>query len=125
MVLDQFRKDLPKVTTLCTNQTMLVTIMGTPLLKQCRFIDFWAGAPSCYLELLNKLQKQTCRAVGHSLAASLEPLAHGRNVASLKVVSTKFLLVCFVCLKESTCETRKYAFYFTSKALLVLKIINF
>ena len=36
----------------------------------------WAGAPSCYLELLDKLQKQICRTVGPSLAASLEPLAH-------------------------------------------------
>ena len=35
------------------------------------------------------------------------------------------LLVCFVCLKESTCETRKNAFYFTSKAPLVPEIINF
>ena len=33
----------------------------------------WAGAPSCYLELLDKLQKMICRIVGHSLAASLEP----------------------------------------------------
>ena len=33
----------------------------------------WAGAPSCYLELLDKLQKQMCRTVGPSLAASLEP----------------------------------------------------
>ena len=36
----------------------------------------WAGAPSCYLELLDKLQKQICRTVGPSLAACLEPLAH-------------------------------------------------
>ena len=36
----------------------------------------WAGAPSCYLGLLDKLQKQICRTVGPSLAASLEPLAH-------------------------------------------------
>ena len=43
----------------------------------------------------------------------------------LKVMSATFLLVCFVCLKESTCETRKNVFYFTSKALLVLEIINF
>ena len=42
----------------------------------------WAGAPSCYLELLDKLQKLTCRTVGPSLAASLELLAHLRNVAS-------------------------------------------
>ena len=45
----------------------------------------WAGAPSCYLELLDKLQKRICRTVGPSLAASLEPLAHCRNVASLSL----------------------------------------
>ena len=43
----------------------------------------WAGAPSCYLELLDKLQKRMCKIVGLSLAASLEPLAHHQNVASL------------------------------------------
>ena len=41
--------------------------------------------PSCYLELLDKLQKQICRSVGPSLAASLEPLAHSRNVASISL----------------------------------------
>ena len=46
----------------------------------------WAGAFSCYLELLDKLQKQMCRTVGPSLAASLEPLAHHQNVASLSLV---------------------------------------
>ena len=40
----------------------------------------WAGAPSCYLELLDKLQKRICRTVGPALAVSLEPLAHRRNV---------------------------------------------
>ena len=45
----------------------------------------WAGAPSCYLELLGKLQKRICRTVGPSLAASLEPFAHRRNVASLSL----------------------------------------
>ena len=41
----------------------------------------WAGAPSCYLELLDKLQKCIYRTVGPSLTASLEPSAHRRNVA--------------------------------------------
>ena len=45
----------------------------------------WAGAPSCYLELLDKLQNRIRRTVGPSLAASLEPLAHRRNVASLSL----------------------------------------
>ena len=43
----------------------------------------WTGAPSCYLELLDKLQKRICRVVCPSLAASLEPLTHCQNVASL------------------------------------------
>ena len=35
------------------------------------------------MELLDKLQKRISRTVGPSLAASLEPIAHRRNVASL------------------------------------------
>ena len=54
-----------------------------PCMEYCCHV--WAGAPSCYLELLDKLQKQICRTVGPSLAASLEPLAHCRNVASLSL----------------------------------------
>ena len=45
----------------------------------------WADAPSCYLDLLPKLQKRIFRIVGPSLAASLEPLAHRQNVASLSL----------------------------------------
>ena len=46
----------------------------------------WAGAPNCYLELFDKLQKRIWRTVGPSLAAFLEPLAHHRNVASLSLL---------------------------------------
>ena len=42
-----------------------------------------------------------------------------------KIVSATSLLVCFACLKESTFETKKNVFFFTSKALLVLEIIKF
>ena len=42
-------------------------------------------APNCNLKLLDKLQKQICRTVGPSRAASLEPLAHCQNVASLSL----------------------------------------
>ena len=49
------------------------------------FCHVWVGAPSCYLDLLDKLQKRICRIVGPSLAASLEPLAHHQNVASLSL----------------------------------------
>ena len=44
-----------------------------------------AGTPTCSLELLDKQQKQICRTVGSSLAASLEPLAHFQNVVSLSL----------------------------------------
>ena len=54
-----------------------------PCIEFCFHV--WTGAPSCYLELLDKLQKWICRTVGPSLAASLEPLAHRRNVASLSL----------------------------------------
>ena len=52
-----------------------------PCMEYCCHV--WAGAPSCYLELLDKLQKRIRRTVVPSLAASLEPLAHHRNMASL------------------------------------------
>ena len=55
------------------------------------------AAPSCYLELLDKLQKQICRTAGRSLTASLEPLAHRWNVGSLSL----FYRYCFGrCLSE-------------------------
>ena len=54
-----------------------------PCMEYCCHV--WAGVPSCYLGLLDKLHKRICRTVGPSLAASLEPLAHRRNVASLSL----------------------------------------
>ena len=38
------------------------------------YYHVWAGAPSCFLELLDKLQKRIWRTVRASLATSLEPL---------------------------------------------------
>ena len=54
-----------------------------PCMEYCCRV--WAGAPSCYLELLDKLQNRIYRTIGPSLAASLEPLAHCRNVANLSL----------------------------------------
>ena len=45
-----------------------------PCMEYCCHV--WAHAPSCYLELLDKLQKWICKTVGPSLAASPEPFAH-------------------------------------------------
>ena len=52
-----------------------------PCMKYCCHV--WAGAP--------KLQKRICRTIGPSLAASLEPLAHCRNVTNLSL----FFRYCF------------------------------
>ena len=51
-----------------------------PCIEYCCHI--WAGIPSCYLELLNMLQKRICKTVGPSLVASLELLLHRRKIAS-------------------------------------------
>ena len=49
-------------------------------MEYCCYV--WAGALSCYLEMLDNLQKRICRTVGPLLSASLEPLARCRNVVS-------------------------------------------
>ena len=76
----------------------------------------WAGAPSCYLELLDKLQKRICRTVGPSLAASLEPLAHRRNVASLSL----FYRYCFD--RCSSELAQLFRFLILEEGLLVILI---
>ena len=54
-----------------------------PCMKYCCHV--WNDAPSCYLDLLDKLQKQIHSTVGLSLAYSLELLDHCQNVASLSL----------------------------------------
>ena len=54
-----------------------------PCMEYCFHV--WAGVSSCYLKMLYTLQKQICRTIGPSLAASHEPLACHRNVASLSL----------------------------------------
>ena len=85
----------------------------------------WAGAPSCYLELLEKLQKWICRTVGPSLAASLDVLAHHRNEASLSLFCRYYFGRCsselvqlvpfpFSCERSSCYSDRLYYFSVTS-----------
>ena len=52
--------------------------------------------------------------IGASVPKKL-PSSMKRNI-SLKIVSTIFSLIC-LSLNDSTCQTMKNAFYFTSKAL--------
>ena len=77
-----------------SNEVALYLYKSTlsPCMEYCYHI--WAGAPSCNLELLEKLQKRICRTVGPSFAASLEPLAHRRNVASLSLFYRYYFGTC-------------------------------
>ena len=54
-----------------------------PCMEHCFYV--LAGAPSCYLIMLDRLQRQICRTVHPSLAALLKPFAHSWNVASLSL----------------------------------------
>ena len=58
------------------------------------YAHVWAGVPSRYLELLDKLQKQIGRTVGPSRTASLEPFAHRQNVASLSLFYSYYFGIC-------------------------------
>ena len=84
-----------------------------PSMEYCCHV--WAGAPNCYLELLDKLQKWICRTVGPSLAASLEPLAHRQNVASLSL----FYRYCF---GRCSLELAQLVSFFLVGGLLVILI---
>ena len=66
--------------------------MICPCMEYCCHV--WAGASSCYLELLDNLQKRICRIFAPSLAVSLEPLAHRRKVASLSLFYRYFFGRC-------------------------------
>ena len=63
-----------------------------PCMEYCCHVG--AGAPSCNLELLDKIQKRICRTVGTSLASSLEPLAHRQNLASLSLFYRYYFVRC-------------------------------
>ena len=65
-----------------------------PCMEYCCHV--WAVvAPGCYLEFLDKLQKRICRTIGTSLAASLEPLTHRRNVACLSLFYRHYFVRCY------------------------------
>ena len=63
-----------------------------PCMEYCCHV--WAGAPSFYLELLDKLQKRICRTVEPLLTSFLEPWVHRRNVASLSLFCSYYFDRC-------------------------------
>ena len=85
-----------------------------PCIKYC--CKIWAGAPSCYLELLNNLEKRMCRTLGSSLLLSLEPLVHCQHVASLSL----FYMYYFVIFRIGSTGSAS----FTSGGALVILIAS-
>ena len=89
-----------KIGTLIRSMKFLSPVVALYLHKStiCPCIEYcchvWAGAPSCNLELLDKLQKPICRGVGPSLAASLEPLSHRQSAASLSIFYRYYFGIC-------------------------------
>ena len=65
-----------------------------PWMEYCFLV--WTGAPSCYLDILDKLQKWVWRTVGHSLAASLELLGSSLKCYQLKPFRKIFLWWIFI-----------------------------
>ena len=61
-----------------------------PCMEYCCHV--WAGTPNCYLDMLDRLQKQVCRTVCPSLAASLELLTQRQNVTSFSVFFGYYLV---------------------------------
>lgn len=59
----------------------------------CHYCDIWVGTPKCYLELLDKLQKEILWAVGRTLTTCFE-----RSTRFQYLVSLSLLLVqlCFL-----------------------------
>ena len=61
-------------------RSLSLLIDHQPYMEYCGHV--WTGTFSCYLKLLDELQKRICRTAGPSPAGSLELLAHCRNIAS-------------------------------------------
>ena len=74
---------------------VVLYLYKSPICPCMEYCHIWAGAPNCYLEVLNKFQKWICRAFGPSLAASLERLAHCGIVASLSLFCRYYFGRCF------------------------------
>ena len=72
----------------------------------------WAGSPSCYLHLLNKLQKRICRTAGPSPASPSELLG-----------SSPTLLQCSLFLNRFPVFLNIYVFLFYQTPSLVVSVI--
>ena len=52
----------------------------------------WAGAPNCYLNMMDKVLKWVCRAAKPPLAPSFEPLGHPQNYSCRRPAQYSYML---------------------------------
>ena len=78
-----------------------------PCMEYCCHV--WAEASSCYLELLDKLQKWICRTLCPSLAASFESLTHPPDKGSLSLFYRCYFGRCSFELPELVLLSREVA----------------
>ena len=84
----------------------------------------WAGSPSYYFDIFDKLQKRVCRTTGPSLTVSLELLAYRQNIAReicfykyyFGRCSSELLWFCFL---TSTCYSNMFMIFLS----LILDIL--
>ena len=82
-------------------------------MEYCCHVLAGASSSSCYLELLDKLQKRICKTIGPSRAASLEPLALRWNVASLSLFFWYYFPLPFYRGRSTRYSDRLHDFTFT------------
>ena len=63
-----------------------------PCIEYCCHV--WASAPSCYFELLDRLQKQIYRTTVPSLVVCSEPQAHYQNLSSFNLFYRYYFGLC-------------------------------
>ena len=103
-----------------------------PTIMPCTeyFCHVWTGAPSWYLDTLDKLQKRVFRTVGSTIAYSLEPLAHHQNVVNsslfYRYYSRRYSsqLVGLVSLPDSRARTTLYSNRMNHFLSLILCVIR-
>ena len=81
--------------------------------------------PVKVININNRITYQNCFTLAMKTRYYVSCVVFFQVDTRLKCCVRYVLLVCFVCLKDSTCETKKNVFYFTSKVLFVLEIIKF
>ena len=81
----------------------------------------WAGAPVCYLDMLDKLQHQVYRTVGLTFTSSLQPLGHHRNIASSSLYLKWLNWFCFLIVVGGLPFILIYCIIFLSKFLHVMR----